>query len=618
MTLNPPTPSSEWYADSGAGSHMTADTGKLSTISPPSQFTPSSIIVGNGALLPVTATGSQIFSLPHRNLVLKNVLVSPNIIKNLISIRRFTTDNNCSIEFDPFGLSVKDLHTRNVIARCNSSGDLYPFYAPSNSSTSTSAFIAAPTSLWHRRLGHLGRDAMSKLISSSVISCNKDDTDRICHACQLGRHARLPFSSSSSRAAHKFDLIHCDLWTSPIVSVSGYKYYLVILDDCSHYLWTFPLRLKSETSSTLSNFFVYIRTQFDTTIKSVQCDNGREFDNSQARTFFLSHGVALRMSCPYTSQQNGKAEHSLRTINNILRSLLFQASLPPAYWVEALHTATYLVNRLPTKTLAFSTPYSALYSTQPSYDHLKVFGCACYPNISSTAPHKLAPRSSLCVFLGCSSKHKGYRCLELQSNRIIISRHVIFDESFFLFSNMSTTPMAPSALDFLTDDDDHDLTASVPGARFVHAGPSIPSATHTVHGALPPEAAPVPPSLGPWSPGPGAAAPVHPAQAVASSAPSTSSPVPTGAAAPVHPAQAVASSAPSTSSPVPTGAAALVHSAQVTASGTTPTAPPSTTGPAAPDASDRLLLAEPAVQLPLGRLPSLRSPMRTPCAHAAR
>ena len=118
------------------------------------------------------------------------------------------------------------------------------------------------------------------------------------------------------------------------------------------------------------NFFAHIRTQFGTTIKSVQCDNGREFDNSQARTFFLSHGVALRMSCPYTSQQNGKAERSLRTINNILRSLLFQASLPPVYWVKSLHTATYLVNRLATKTLAFSTPYSSLHSTPPSYDHL--------------------------------------------------------------------------------------------------------------------------------------------------------------------------------------------------------------------------------------------------------
>jgi hypothetical protein len=187
---------------------LTVDAGKLSNILSPSSLTPSYIIVGNGALLPVTATGSHTFSFPHRNLVLNEVLVSPNIIKNLISFCRVTTDNNCSIEFDPFGLSVKDLHTRNVIARCNSSGDLYPFYPPA---TSTSALLAAPTSIWHLRLGHPGREALSKLISSSVISCNKDDLHPLCHACQLGHHTRLPFGLSSSRATNNFDLIHYDL-----------------------------------------------------------------------------------------------------------------------------------------------------------------------------------------------------------------------------------------------------------------------------------------------------------------------------------------------------------------------------------------------------------------------
>ena len=99
----------------------------------------------------------------------------------------------------------------------------------------------------------------------------------------------------------------------------------------SHYLWTFPLRLKSDTYDTLANFFSYVTTQFGATVKAVQCDNGREFDNSSARTFFLTHGTHLRMSCPYTSPQNGRAERIIRSVNDILRSLLFQASLPPSY-----------------------------------------------------------------------------------------------------------------------------------------------------------------------------------------------------------------------------------------------------------------------------------------------
>lgn len=138
------------------------------------------------------------------------------------------------------------------------------------------------------------------------------------------------------------------------------------------------------------------------------------------------------MSCPHTLPQNGKAERIIRTTNNILRSLLFQASMPPSYWVEALHTATYLLNRHLTKTLASATPFLALFKAQPSYDHVCVFGCSCYPNLSFTAAHKLAPRSAACVFLSYPSDHKGYRCLDLSTNRIIISRHVIFMILHFL------------------------------------------------------------------------------------------------------------------------------------------------------------------------------------------
>jgi hypothetical protein len=140
-----------------------------------------------------------------------------------------------------------------------------------------------------------------------------------------------------------------------------------------------------------SHFFAYVSTQFGCTIRSVQCNNGREFDNSSTRTFFLSHGVQLRMSCPYTSPQNGKAEPMIRTTNDVMRSLLFQASLLARYWAESLHAATYPLNLLPTKAISTPSPHFTLFGTTPSYAHLWVFGCTCYPNTSATAPHKLVP-----------------------------------------------------------------------------------------------------------------------------------------------------------------------------------------------------------------------------------
>jgi hypothetical protein len=66
----------------------------------------------------------------------------------------------------------------------------------------------------------------------------------VCDACQLGCHVRLPFSSSKTRTTRPFELIHYDLWTSPVLSTSGFKYFLVILDDFTDFLWTVPLRQK--------------------------------------------------------------------------------------------------------------------------------------------------------------------------------------------------------------------------------------------------------------------------------------------------------------------------------------------------------------------------------------
>jgi hypothetical protein len=140
------------------------------------------------------------------------------------------------------------------------------------------------------------------------------------------------------------------------------------------------------------------------------------------------------MSCPYTYPQNGKAERTLHTINNMIRSLLFQASFPTRYWVEGLHTATYLLNCLPNKTIYESCPYVALHDVAPSYEHLRVFGCACYSNLSVQTPHKLVPQSTRCVFLRYFVDHKGYRCLDLSTNNIIVFRNVVFDEVDFPFA----------------------------------------------------------------------------------------------------------------------------------------------------------------------------------------
>jgi hypothetical protein len=197
--------------------------GHISSPRPPSLAHLSSIVVGNGFVLPVTSVGDSVLPGPF---YLNDVLIAPDLFQSLLSIHHFTTDNSCSMEFDPFGLFVKDLATRHVLARYDNTGPLYTLPLPT-SPTPTPRVVpyalatAASSATWHRRLGHPGPDVLSKLSSSSAITCPRGRDDSLCHACQLGRHVWLPFPSSSTQALQPFDLVHCDLWTSPVSSVSG-------------------------------------------------------------------------------------------------------------------------------------------------------------------------------------------------------------------------------------------------------------------------------------------------------------------------------------------------------------------------------------------------------------
>ncbi|XP_074314642.1 uncharacterized protein LOC141649869 [Silene latifolia] len=103
LGLTPPDP---WHMDTGATSHMTSSAGNLSSYS--NSSISNSIIVGNGQSIPIHGTGSTTLPNPHPPLSLRHVLHAPKLVKNLISVRKFTTDNSVTVEFDPYGFCVKD------------------------------------------------------------------------------------------------------------------------------------------------------------------------------------------------------------------------------------------------------------------------------------------------------------------------------------------------------------------------------------------------------------------------------------------------------------------------------------------------------------------------------
>lgn len=263
---------------------------------------------------------------------------------------------------------------------------------------------------------------MSQVVCLSVTLVNKARVTNYLIQCQ---QVSLPSLYNS------FSRMYGAQPPSPLV---GKKFYVSFIDDFSKFSWIYLLKHKSEVFQRFTEFQTMVERLFDTKIIAMQTDWGGEYQ--RLNSFFTKLGIIHYVSCPHAHQQNGPAERKHRHIVEVGLSILAQASMPLKFWDEAFATAAYLINRTPTKLLDYSTPLEHLFKQSPDYNFLKVFGCACWPNLRPYNTRKLAFRSTRCVFLGYSNMHKGYKCLEVSTGRVYISRDVVFDEHIFPFAEL--------------------------------------------------------------------------------------------------------------------------------------------------------------------------------------
>ncbi|KAM1505772.1 hypothetical protein ACFXTO_001721 [Malus domestica] len=241
------------------------------------------------------------------------------------------------------------------------------------------------------------------------------------------------------------ELVHCDVWgPAPTLSISGYKYYVLFVDEFTKYTWLFPLKLKSEVYSVFVNFKTCVENLVGNKIKVLRSDSGGEFISSCFNSFLLQHGILHQYSCLHTPEQNGCVERKHRHLTETARTLLTASKVPHQFWVEAFSTAMYLINRLPISGLDKS-PWELLFHKLPDYSKLKVFGCSCYPWLKPYSTSKFDGKSTHCV-LGYSLQHKGYRCLDPLTSRLYISRHVLFNGSTFPFHTPYEFLVPPSSM----------------------------------------------------------------------------------------------------------------------------------------------------------------------------
>ncbi|WKA06381.1 hypothetical protein VitviT2T_024283 [Vitis vinifera] len=450
-----PGKSQTWLFDSACCNHMTPHSSLFTNLDPAPH--PLNIHIADGS----TIHGNSLGFVSTSTLSVPRVFHVPDLSYNLCSVGQLA-ELGYRLIFYYSGCIVQDPRTGQELGTGPRVGRMFlvnnlhlPPVAPVSVAAATAAVSSLPSlALWHSRLGHAPSSRVQQLVSRGLLgSVSKDNFD--CTSCQLGKQPSLPFNNSDSISKSIFELIHSDVWgPSPVASIGGSRYFVVFIDDYSRYSWIFPMKSRSEILSIYSNFAKMVETQFSKRIKTFQSDNALEYTQHAFQALLHSYGTIHHLTCPGTSQQNGRAERKLRHILDTVRALLLSAKIPAPFWGEASLHAVHAINRIPSTVIHNQTPYERLFGSPPNYHHLRSFGSACFVLLQPHEHNKLEPRSRLCCFLGYGETQKGYRCYNPVSHRLRVSRNVVFWEHrlFVELSHFRSSLTNSSILEIFPDE----------------------------------------------------------------------------------------------------------------------------------------------------------------------
>ncbi|KAJ0392066.1 hypothetical protein P43SY_011689 [Pythium insidiosum] len=154
---------------------------------------------------------------------------------------------------------------------------------------------------------------------------------------------------------------------------SGYRYFVVFVDEYTRYLFTFLMKTRDELYHVYEslrrkvrkeiNYVYSVVAVYDEEIMRVQSDNAKEYEK-------------------------------------LARQVAQYGHLPCALWGEAVMTATYLINITPREAIDMRSPYQVWHHRIPTIKKLRVFGCSAYAWIPKDKRTKIEAHAVKCMFVG--------------------------------------------------------------------------------------------------------------------------------------------------------------------------------------------------------------------------
>ncbi|KAH9726202.1 hypothetical protein KPL70_008169 [Citrus sinensis] len=419
-----------WYLDSGCSNHMTGERDIFISLD---QSFNSQVKLGDGKMQKAVGKGTiAVHTKGGNKKLISDVLYVPNLTQNLLSVGQLI-QKGFLIYFDDEKCKIIDKTNNHTVAVVEmSKNKVFPLVMPLDENVALKTENSDLSNLWHLRYGHLNYKGLNLLKQKNMVIGLPDvgRYEKVCEGCIYGKMHRLPFPKNSRRAKAPLELVHADICgPTRTLSLNNKRYFIFFVDDYTRMMWIYFLSEKSEAFSTFLQFKALAERQSGCKMKTLRTDRGGEFIYTPFMNYCRDNGIQRQLTVSRSPQQNRVAERKNRTIVEMARSMLKGKGIPNNLWAKACHTAVYILNRSPTKAVRDKTPFEAWHSQKPIVDHLKIFGSIAYALIPAQSREKFDEKGEKYLFIGYSDESKGYRLLNPTTNKLVISRDVVFDEA---------------------------------------------------------------------------------------------------------------------------------------------------------------------------------------------